>query len=187
MGRGFSGGVRGGGGGGGDAGGRLRSRGASSSSSIVRDAAAVSVSSRMLGRPSLFHVVSDNFAEEPSYKRKYICRTVVEQFEACGIYNRKSEGKDSVICQRYLQDLNEFCEIPMYLESSSIFGPRPPSSDKIVELAERIAALQPEERNQIGPVLAERLRHPKLQRADTDGMDLGSQGGGGAGASKLEI
>ncbi|OMO59949.1 hypothetical protein CCACVL1_24518 [Corchorus capsularis] len=66
------------------------------------------------------------------------------------------------------------------------YGPRPPPSDKIVQLAERIAALQPEERKQIGPVLAERLSHPKLQRVETDGMDLGSQGGGGAGATKVE-
>ncbi|KAE8726554.1 50S ribosomal protein L7/L12 [Hibiscus syriacus] len=43
------------------------------------------------------------------------------------------------------------------------YGPRPPPSDKIVELAERIAALPTEDRRQIGPTLTERLRHPKMQ------------------------
>ncbi|OMO67093.1 putative 50S ribosomal protein L7/L12 [Corchorus olitorius] len=66
------------------------------------------------------------------------------------------------------------------------YGPRPPPSDAIVQLAERVAALQPEERKQIGHVLAERLRHLKLLRAETEGMDLGSQGRGGAGAIKVE-
>ncbi|XP_021291995.1 uncharacterized protein LOC110422427 [Herrania umbratica] len=66
------------------------------------------------------------------------------------------------------------------------YGPRPPPSDKIVQLAERIASLLPEERRQIGPTLSERLRHPKLQPIDTEGMDLGSQGGGDAGARKVE-
>ncbi|XVF19822.1 hypothetical protein REPUB_Repub11eG0143800 [Reevesia pubescens] len=67
------------------------------------------------------------------------------------------------------------------------YGPRPPPSDKIVQLAEQIAALPPEERRQIGPTLAERLRHPKLQPIATEGMDLaGSQGGAAAGATKVE-
>uniref|UniRef100_A0A3Q7ITP8 Large ribosomal subunit protein bL12c n=1 Tax=Solanum lycopersicum TaxID=4081 RepID=A0A3Q7ITP8_SOLLC len=43
------------------------------------------------------------------------------------------------------------------------YGPRPPPSDKIVQLAERIAALAPEERRQIGPLLREILRHPTLK------------------------
>ncbi|MBA0638098.1 hypothetical protein Godav_000005 [Gossypium davidsonii] len=62
------------------------------------------------------------------------------------------------------------------------YGPRPPPSDKVVELAERIAALPPEERRQIGPTLTERLRHPKMQVIADEGMDLGAQGGAGAGA-----
>ena len=40
------------------------------------------------------------------------------------------------------------------------YGPRPPPSDKIIWLAEQIAALSPEERNLIGPMLRDRLRHP---------------------------
>ncbi|KAL2530654.1 Ribosomal protein L12/ ATP-dependent Clp protease adaptor protein ClpS family protein [Forsythia ovata] len=51
------------------------------------------------------------------------------------------------------------------------YGPRPPPSDKIIQLAEQIASLTLEERIQIGPVLI-----------DT----LGSQVGAGAGSSKDE-
>lgn len=65
------------------------------------------------------------------------------------------------------------------------YGPRPPPSDKIVQLAERIAALAPEERCQLGPALVERLKLPKLQPISTEGMDLGPQGGA-AGGSKAE-
>nr|XP_043637407.1 50S ribosomal protein L7/L12-like [Erigeron canadensis]XP_043637408.1 50S ribosomal protein L7/L12-like [Erigeron canadensis] len=43
------------------------------------------------------------------------------------------------------------------------YGPRPPPSDKIIQLAEKIAALPPEERRQISPVLREILGHPKMQ------------------------
>ncbi|XWS50954.1 hypothetical protein CRYUN_Cryun12cG0135400 [Craigia yunnanensis] len=66
------------------------------------------------------------------------------------------------------------------------YGPRPAPSNKIVQLAEQIAALPPEERRQIGPTLAERLMHPKLQPIATEGMDLGSQGGAASGATKVE-
>lgn len=66
------------------------------------------------------------------------------------------------------------------------YGPRPPPSNKIIELAERIAALPADERSQIGPMLGERLRHPKLQAISVDGLDTGSEGGAGAGASKME-
>lgn len=66
------------------------------------------------------------------------------------------------------------------------YGPRPPPSNKIIELAERIAALPADERSQIGPTLGERLRHPKLQPISVDGLDTGSEGGAGAGASKVE-
>ncbi|KAK8714586.1 hypothetical protein V6N13_041939 [Hibiscus sabdariffa] len=66
------------------------------------------------------------------------------------------------------------------------YGPRPPPSDKIVELADRISALSPEECRQIGPTLMERLRHPKMQTIAVEGMELGSQGGAGAGAAKTE-
>ncbi|KAB1213300.1 50S ribosomal protein L7/L12 [Morella rubra] len=66
------------------------------------------------------------------------------------------------------------------------YGPRPPPSDKILNLAERIAALSPEDRRQIGPTLRDRLRHPKLQPVSVEGMDLGSQAGGAAGSAKAE-
>ncbi|KAG4118148.1 hypothetical protein ERO13_D12G275000v2 [Gossypium hirsutum] len=52
----------------------------------------------------------------------------------------------------------------------------------MLSLKERIAALPPEERRQIGPTLTERLRHPKMQVIADEGMDLGAQGGAGAGA-----
>ncbi|KAK8569374.1 hypothetical protein V6N13_046433 [Hibiscus sabdariffa] len=67
------------------------------------------------------------------------------------------------------------------------YGPRPPPSDKIVELAERIAALPPEERRQIYPTLSERLSHPKMQTIADEGMQLGSQGGLGAGAGAAKV
>ncbi|EEF51996.1 50S ribosomal protein L7/L12 [Ricinus communis] len=66
------------------------------------------------------------------------------------------------------------------------YGPRPPPSDKIVQLAERIAALPPEERRQIGPTLHYKLNHPKLQTISTEGMDLGAQGSQAAVAAKVE-
>ncbi|KAK6924848.1 Ribosomal protein L7/L12, C-terminal [Dillenia turbinata] len=66
------------------------------------------------------------------------------------------------------------------------YGPRPPPSDKIIQLAERIAALPPEERVQVGPALRERLRHPKMQPISTEGLDMGPQGGASAGAAKAE-
>uniref|UniRef100_A0A1D1ZBN4 50S ribosomal protein L7/L12 n=1 Tax=Anthurium amnicola TaxID=1678845 RepID=A0A1D1ZBN4_9ARAE len=48
------------------------------------------------------------------------------------------------------------------------------------ELADRIAALSPEELRQIGPTLGERLKHPKLQPISSDGIDLGPQSGASA-------
>lgn len=64
------------------------------------------------------------------------------------------------------------------------YGPRPPPSEKIIKLAERIAALTPEDRRQLGPTLRDRLRHPKLQPISVEGVDLGPQGG--AGSAKVE-
>lgn len=64
------------------------------------------------------------------------------------------------------------------------YGPRPPPSDKIIQLAEKIAALPSEERRQIGPTLSEKLRHPKLQSISTEGMDLGQQEGAPAKAEE---
>ncbi|KAL6011513.1 hypothetical protein ACLOJK_001961 [Asimina triloba] len=66
------------------------------------------------------------------------------------------------------------------------YGPRPPPSDKIVQLAERIASLPPEELRQIGPTLRDGLRHPKMQPISVDGLDLGPQGGASSNAVKAE-
>lgn len=66
------------------------------------------------------------------------------------------------------------------------YGPRPPPSEKIIQLAEKIAALPPEERMQIGPTLRERLRHPKMQSISVEGVDLGASGGSGASSAKAE-
>ncbi|KAI4375824.1 hypothetical protein MLD38_013647 [Melastoma candidum] len=67
------------------------------------------------------------------------------------------------------------------------YGPRPSPLNKIVELAERIAALTPEDLFLIGPALRDKLRHPKMQPISAEGMDVGTQGGGaGAGAAKVE-
>ncbi|KAH7528463.1 uncharacterized protein LOC107418348 [Ziziphus jujuba] len=66
------------------------------------------------------------------------------------------------------------------------YGPRPPPSDKIIQLAERIVALSPEERCQIGPALSHKLKHPKLQPVSVEGMDLGTQGGPAAGSKAEE-
>ncbi|KAK4343196.1 hypothetical protein RND71_039012 [Anisodus tanguticus] len=64
------------------------------------------------------------------------------------------------------------------------YGPRLPPSDKIVQLAERIAALPPEERRQIGPSLREILRHPNLKQISVEGMDLSATGCGPAKAEE---
>ncbi|GMI64371.1 hypothetical protein like AT3G06040 [Hibiscus trionum] len=68
------------------------------------------------------------------------------------------------------------------------YGPRPQPSDKIVELAERIAALPPEEHRQIRPTLIERLRLQTMQIIAEKRMGLGAQGraGASAGAAKIE-
>ncbi|PHT71638.1 50S ribosomal protein L7/L12 [Capsicum annuum] len=65
------------------------------------------------------------------------------------------------------------------------YGPRPPPSDKIVQLAERIAALPSEERRQIGPLLREILRHPTLKQISVEGME-GAMGGAAGGPAKAE-
>ncbi|RRT38732.1 hypothetical protein B296_00033818 [Ensete ventricosum] len=57
------------------------------------------------------------------------------------------------------------------------FGPRPPPSDKVLQLADRIVALPPEELKQIGPTLLERLNQPKLQSISAQGFSLGPQTG----------
>ncbi|CAN6478352.1 unnamed protein product [Victoria cruziana] len=56
------------------------------------------------------------------------------------------------------------------------YGPRPPPSDKVVRLAERIASLSPEELEQFGPCLSERIRAPRLQHVS--GSEAAAAGGG---------
>lgn len=65
------------------------------------------------------------------------------------------------------------------------YGPKPPPSDKITLLAERIAALPPNERTQIGPTLGVKLRSPTMVPISTEGMDVGPHGGS-AGLAKVE-
>ncbi|KAK1363098.1 Ribosomal protein L12/ ATP-dependent Clp protease adaptor protein ClpS family protein [Heracleum sosnowskyi] len=65
------------------------------------------------------------------------------------------------------------------------YGPRPPPSDKIIQLAEKIAALSPEERNQIGPTIILKTRHPKMQQMSGGGIGISSPGGP-AGAAKAD-
>ncbi|KAF5201262.1 50S ribosomal protein L7/L12 [Thalictrum thalictroides] len=65
------------------------------------------------------------------------------------------------------------------------YGPKPPPSENIVQLAERIASLPLEERLQIHPTLALRLCLPKIVPVSVEGVDLGPQGGS-AGSPKTE-
>ncbi|KAK2967172.1 hypothetical protein RJ640_005216 [Escallonia rubra] len=63
------------------------------------------------------------------------------------------------------------------------YGPRPPPSEKVIQLAEQIVALPPEERCQISHALQQRARHPKMVPISVEGMDLG---GPSAGSAKAE-
>lgn len=63
------------------------------------------------------------------------------------------------------------------------YGPRPPTSVKVTQLAEQIAALTPDERAQIGPAIRERLNHPKLEKISTEGIDMGAHAGAAAGGA----
>ncbi|XP_010524804.1 PREDICTED: uncharacterized protein LOC104802756 [Tarenaya hassleriana] len=64
------------------------------------------------------------------------------------------------------------------------YGPRPAPANKIIELAECIAALPLEERRLIGPMLHERLKHPKLQAVSIEGMDIGGKPESGPGKAE---
>jgi len=74
-----------------------------------------------------------------------------------------------------------------YPEVYDPYGPRPAPSDKIVHLADRIAALPPEEIKQIGPTLQYKLKHPKLQQISSGGFNLGSQTGAAAAKPEEKI
>ncbi|XBH62186.1 hypothetical protein VPH35_116466 [Triticum aestivum] len=73
-----------------------------------------------------------------------------------------------------------------YPEVYDPYGPMPPASEKVVGLADRIAALPPEEIKQIAPALLLRLNQPAPQAISGQGFSMGSQGGAGAGAAKSE-
>jgi large subunit ribosomal protein L7/L12 len=62
----------------------------------------------------------------------------------------------------------------------------PTPSEKVVGLADRIAALPPEEIKQIAPALLLRLNQPAPQAISGQGFSVGSQGAPGAGAAKSE-
>ena len=66
------------------------------------------------------------------------------------------------------------------------YGPMPPPSEKVVDLADRIAALPPEEIKQIAPALLFRLNQEPPQAISGQGFSFGAQGGSGAGAGKAE-
>ncbi|KAG0484513.1 hypothetical protein HPP92_008592 [Vanilla planifolia] len=64
-----------------------------------------------------------------------------------------------------------------YPEAYDPYGPRPPPSDKVLQLAERITFLTPEELLQLGPALQHRLKHPRLENISSKGFDMGQQAG----------
>ncbi|CAH9112801.1 unnamed protein product [Cuscuta epithymum] len=66
------------------------------------------------------------------------------------------------------------------------YGPRPPPSDKIMQLVERIASLTPDERKQIGPMLRERLKLPVLKAISSEEGISGGAGVGQGGPAKAE-
>ncbi|KNA25741.1 hypothetical protein SOVF_004040 [Spinacia oleracea] len=67
------------------------------------------------------------------------------------------------------------------------YGPRPPPSEKVTQLAEQIITLTSEERAQIGPALRELLKHPKLEKISTEGLDLGGAAGGATTAAEEKV
>ncbi|XP_073275022.1 uncharacterized protein [Primulina huaijiensis] len=107
-------------------------------------------------------------------------------------FNPSFRGKSRIVQYRSFQhdfvprDPNTKPKRYKYPEFYDPYGPRPPPSDKIVQLAERIISLPPEERMQIGPALRDKLTLPKLQPISVEGMDLSTQGGARSGSSKTE-
>lgn len=66
------------------------------------------------------------------------------------------------------------------------YGYRPQPSSKIMEIAERIAALSPQERKGISPALNEHLGLPKQQMISTQGMSMGAKQEAGTGKTEEE-
>lgn len=67
-----------------------------------------------------------------------------------------------------------------YPEVYEPFGPKPPPSEKVLQLADRIAALPPEELKQIGPTLHLRLNQPALHSVSSQGFSFGAHSGASA-------
>ncbi|CAH2055053.1 unnamed protein product [Thlaspi arvense] len=104
------------------------------------------------------------------------------------VHSRQCQQKVNWSVQvRFLQQDSVSKSKPKRYKYPSVYdpyGPRPQPSSKIVELAERIAALSPEERRQIGPALNEHLRLPKQHMISTEGMSMGAKQD--AGTAKAE-
>ncbi|CAN8260313.1 unnamed protein product [Cochlearia groenlandica] len=104
------------------------------------------------------------------------------------VHSRQCHPKVNLSVQiRFLQQDSVSKSKPKKYKYPSVYdpyGPRPQPSNKLMELAERIAALSPEERKQIGPALNEHLRLPKQQMISTEGMSLGSKQDSGAGKAE---
>ncbi|KAJ4810665.1 50S ribosomal protein L7/L12 [Rhynchospora pubera] len=68
---------------------------------------------------------------------------------------------------------NKFTYPPVY----DPYGPSPPPSSKILDLADRIASLSPGEIKQVGPALLLRLNQPLPRTMSGGGLSLGSSQG----------
>ncbi|XP_057519553.1 uncharacterized protein LOC130800179 [Amaranthus tricolor] len=90
--------------------------------------------------------------------------------------------KISLIQARHLQtDVFETTKVKYkYPPVYDPYGPRPPPSEKVTQLADQIMALTAEERAQIGSALREVLKHPKLEKISTEGLDLSGPAAGDA-------
>lgn len=75
---------------------------------------------------------------------------------------------------------NKFTYPPVY----EPYGPSPPPSSKILDLADRIASLPPGEIKQIGPALFLRLNQPLPRTLSGQGLSLGSSQAAGPGKSE---
>ncbi|PKA51719.1 50S ribosomal protein L12, chloroplastic [Apostasia shenzhenica] len=92
----------------------------------------------------------------------------------------KSSRKSPIIPHHFYSDLSPKNPTPKpkryrYPEFYNPYGPKPPPSDKIMELTNRIISLSPEELRQLGPALQNRLKHPNLQQISSQGLDVSRQ------------
>ncbi|CAJ1963043.1 unnamed protein product [Sphenostylis stenocarpa] len=101
---------------------------------------------------------------------RLICR--FPRWHTCGPFQSRALQTDFVPKDPQAKPIKY--KIPQFYDP---YGPRPPPSEKIIQLAERIGELSEEERGQIMPTLADRLNLPKLQPISTDGLDMGPEGG----------